>query len=228
MSESNTNDLKLLLYDKSYTCPLCEQAFTAKAIRVGKNQLLSVDDDLYAHYSCVNPLLYDVISCPYCNYSAIVKNFEKLLPKQRTWLQDTLVSIFTHPTSYSEYTTTEEAIHKHKLALLMAINKKTKLGEQSYLALHIAWLYRDLGDIENEQLFLQKAFNGFSEALETEPTPIQGIDEYTLMYMLAAIAFKLNNIEATKQYLSVLLTTPGISSRIKDRVIDLKEKLKNI
>lgn len=231
MCQSHTDDLseslKLVLYDKNYTCPICENTFKAKSIRVGKNQLLEVDDDLYAHYAIINPLLYDVITCPNCNYSAIVKNFEKLLPRQQKWLQTNLVSVFTHPTAFGEYTTTEEAIHKHKLALLMAINKKSKIGEQSYLALHIAWLYRDLGDDVNEKAFLQKAFAGFSETLETETTPILGLDEYTIMYMLAAIAFKLGDTESSKKFLSILLTTSGLSSRIKDRALDLKDKLRN-
>lgn len=227
-TDDSTESLKLVLYDKTYTCPICEEAFKAKSIRVGKNQLLTVDEDLYAHYAIVNPLLYDVITCPNCNYSATVKNFDKLLPRQKEWLQANLVSVFTHPISFGEYTSTEEAIHKHKLALLMAINKKSKIGEQSYLALHIAWLYRDLGDEVNEKLFLQKAFTGFSESLETETTPIIGLDEYTIMYILAAIAFKLDEIDASKKFLSVLLTTSGLSSRIKDRALDLKNKLRNL
>lgn len=228
MSQSTSDDLlKALLYDKSYTCPMCDKPFKAKAIRLGKNQLLSIDDDLYAHYALVNPLLYDILMCPNCGYSALVKTFDKLLPKQKEWLKDSLLTIHKQHTNFSEYPNTEEAIHKYKLALLIAINKKSKIGEQSYLALHIAWLYRDLNDTANEHLFLQKALTGFTEALETETLPILGFDEHTLIYLLSAIAYKLGHLELCKKHLSTLLVTPGISSRIKDRALDLKSKLKN-
>ena len=224
-NDSNTL-LKLALYDKSHTCPMCDKDFKTKAIRIGKNQLTEIDDDLYAHYNIVNPLLYDVLQCPHCRYTAAAKTFEKLLPKQKAWILDELRIIQQQPLSDSEYTTTEEAIHKHKLALLIAMSKKTKLSEQSYLALHIAWLYRDLNDVTNEKVFLEKAFNGFSEALSTETSPLMGIDEFTLMYMLAAIAYKLNKLDESKQYLSIVLTTPGLSARIKDRALELKNKLR--
>lgn len=228
MSQSTSDDLfKALLYDKSYTCPMCDKPFKAKTIRIGKNQLLSIDDDLYAHYALVNPLLYDILTCPSCGYSALTKTFDKLLPKQKEWLKDMLLTIHQQHINYSEYPTIEETIHKYKLALLIAINKKSKMGEQSYLALHIAWLYRDLNDTTNEHLFLQKALNGFTEALQTETLPILGFDEHTLMYLLSAIAYKLDDLDTCKKYLSTLLVTPSIPARIKDRALDLKSKLKN-
>ena len=226
ITSNNSNEpLKHTLYDKSYTCPVCEIQFKTKAIRVGKNQLLTIDDDLYAHYTIVNPLLYDIIACPNCQYTALSKKFDKLLPKQKEWIKNELHLIQQSAPSYREYTTTAEAIHKHKIALLLAMQRKAKLGEQSYIALHIAWLYRDLSDTKNELIFLEKAFNGFNEALQTENTPIMGLDEHTLMYMLAAIAYKLGKKEICKQYLSLVITTTGVSPRIKERALDLKEKL---
>ncbi|PHV72096.1 hypothetical protein CS063_01045 [Sporanaerobium hydrogeniformans] len=217
---SNTS-LKDVLYDKSYVCPVCNRKFTSKTIKLGKNQVVSVDLDLYPHYSLVNPLLYDILFCEFCGYAATSKNFDTLLPKQKEWIRNQICSNYKSHT-FSEFVTTEEAIYKHKMALLACLTKKGKVGEQAYIALHIAWLYRDLEDTENEIAFLERAYDGFSTALSTERFPILGLDEITTMYMLAALAYKLGKPIEAKKYLGSVLTTAGISERVKDRALDLK------
>ncbi len=222
MDVSNSPDaLKDVLYDKSYTCPICNHKFTAKTIKLGKNQVTSVDIDLFPHYSVVNPILYDVLFCDSCGYAAVNKSFEKILPKQKEWIKEQICSNYKyHP--LSEYVTTHEAIYKHKMALLACLTKKGKVGEQAYLALHIAWLYRELEDSLNEMAFLDRAYTGFDTAISTERFPIFGLDEVTTFYILAALAYKLNKIIEAKKYLGTVLTTSGISDRIKDRALDLK------
>ncbi len=220
----NLETLKAILYDKSCTCPLCGHAFTTKTIKIGKNQVTSIDEDLYPHYSMVNPLLYDIIVCPECGYSAVTKNFSSLLPRQKEWLRVHFYRGAKIP-NYEEYTTLEEAIHKHKIALLACMTRKSKLGEQAYVALHIAWLYRDQGNDAESKSFLIRAYEAFGEALTKENFPILGIDEGTLLYMLAAMAHELNKPEESKQYLSAVITMPGLSPRLKDHALNLKEKL---
>ena len=58
-----------------------------------------------------------------------------------------------------------------------------------------------------------------------ENFPILGLDEATLLYMLAAMAHELNKLEESKQYLSSVITMPGLSPRLKDHALNLKEKL---
>ena len=225
METENTQEvLRNILYDKSYTCPVCSEHFTIKAIKVGKNQVVSIDSDLYTKYSLVNPIIYDALICQNCGYAAITKSFDTLLPKQKEWIKEHISSNYK-PCTYSEYTTTAEAIHKHKMALLTCITKKGKTGEQAYIALHIAWLYRDLKDEKNELSFLQRAYEGFGQALTTERFPVFGLDDITVMYILADIGYRLGHLEAAKKYLSAVIISPGVSPRVKDRALDLKEKI---
>ena len=223
-NEENIEILKNILYDKSRTCPLCRHNFTSKAIKVGKNRLISVDEDLYAHYDIVNPLLYDIIVCPECSYSATTKNFDSLMSRHRKLLQDTFKKHSIH-NNFSEFVSISEAISMHKLALLSSITKKSKIGEQAYIALHISWLYRDLGDKSNERLFTDRAYCGFNEALSTEHFPIQGLDEATLLYMLAAMAHNLGYNSESKKILSSLIVMSGLSTRLKDHILTLKQKI---
>jgi hypothetical protein len=215
---------KDILYDKTYQCPVCDESFTSKAIKVGKNQVLSIDVDLYPRYKMINPLLYDCIMCPHCGYSALTSSFDKLLPTQKQWIKDQLSANYKKY-NFLEYATLSQSIIKHKYALLTNIVKKGKLGEQAYIALHIAWLYRDLKDTTNEKIFLEKALTGFMEAFEKERFPICNLDEATVAYIMAALSYLLNNPMQAKQYISLILTNPHASPKIKDRAYDLKEQI---
>lgn len=222
MCDSETLDK--LLYDKSYTCPLCGEPFKSKAIRSGKNQLSSIDLDLYPHYTLINPLLYSVIACPHCGYSTLSKTFGALTPKQKEWLGTQFSKALPHPT-YSPYISPEEALKKYKIALIACLTKKSHLSEQGYIALNIAWLYRDLGQTENEQIFLKRAFSALSEAFSNERFPIMSMDESTFTYVLAAIAYEIGYLNESKHFLSTVLTSVGCPPRIKDHALTLKQKI---
>lgn len=220
----NTEILDKVLYSKSYICPLCGAAFKTKAIHIEKNELTSIDDDLYAHYLLVNPLFYSIIVCPCCGYSAHIKTIGSLLPKQKEWLNEHF-NQYKPRIQYSEYPTTTEAILKHKMALVASITKKGHISEQAYIALNIAWLYRDLGDTENENLFLTRAYEGLSEAFSKEEFPILDMDEPTLTYTLSALAYKLNYLEDSKRLLSNILTSIDCPPYIKEYALTLKNKV---
>ena len=218
--------IKNALYDKSYTCPLCQTAFKSKTIKSGKNQLVAIDLDLYAHYTLINPLFYDTVVCPTCGYTSLVKTLAPLMPKQKEWLRTHFTKGVMH-TNYSEYATYEEALLKHKVALLACITRKGKLSEQAYIVLNIAWLYRDLNDTANEQIFLKRAFEGFEEAYSKESFPMMGMDAPTITYLLAALAYETQNYDRCRQYLSLIFAKTDYPARIKERAFKLKELLKN-
>ena len=134
MDSPNTDTpIDQLIYNKTYTCPLCQSSFTTKAIRSGKNQLVSIDEDLYAHYSHINPLLYSVIICPKCGYCTLNTTFTPLLPKQKEWLREYFIrGVYEHP--YGPTCTTEEAIKKHQSALFAATVRKSKISEQAMIS----------------------------------------------------------------------------------------------
>lgn len=226
MSDQNLS-LQDVLYDKSYTCPVCDHSFKSKAIRVNTNKAESSDIDLCPHYSVINPLLYDAILCPECGYCTLSKNFDRILPTQATWIKEQYTNSYKKR-HFGEFTSLEDAIIKHQLALVCAIIKKAKLGEQGYIALHIAWLYRDLNDSQNEHLYLERAYTALSKALQSEHFPLFNLEADTTAYILAAISYILGDYENAKRYLpDVIASAKG---QLKERAIDLKhligEKMK--
>lgn len=211
-----------ILYDKTYECPVCYNKFTSKAIRTGKNQALSSDIDLYARYAVINPILYDAILCPNCGYCSLSKNFSALLPTQIKWIKEQVTPKYKKR-NFDTYTSINDAIIKHQLALVSSIIKKGKIGEQAYICLHIAWLYRDLNALNQEKIYLNKAVNGLKQALETENFPLFNLDALTTSYIISAISYTLGDYTNAKTYLSdVLYNSNG---KLKDRALNLKEMI---
>ena len=62
----NTGDK---LFEKKYTCPICDHNFTAKTVRTGKARMIRTDMDLRNVYEDIEPLKYDIILCQKCGYA---------------------------------------------------------------------------------------------------------------------------------------------------------------
>ena len=123
-----------VLYDKSYICPVCTKEFKAKAIRSGKNRLLTTDLDLKANYDVVNPLLYECIVCENCGYAALSKNFNMLTTSQIRWIKEQICTRYK-PHHYPPILTEKDGVLRYKLVLLNSYVKKAKDGEKGYIIL---------------------------------------------------------------------------------------------
>lgn len=211
-----------VLYDKTYQCPVCDSTFTSKSIRSGKNKLLSTDSDLYSRFSIINPILYDVIVCN-CGYAALANEFERLRATQIDWIQNEITSKY-HPVKYPVILTEKHAINRYKLAFLNSKVKKSRLGERAYLCLKIGWLYRDIGDNENERIFLEHARKGFLEAFTTERFPIFELDELTTMYLIAELSRKVGDFETAARWAGEVVTKSDAPERIKNLAREVREK----
>lgn len=217
---------KEFLYDKQYTCPYCDHQFKYPTLRSGMNKPLYTDIDLYTHYEFVNPLLFEIIVCPHCFYSGFVRSFNTpLLPYQERLLKKCFETEF--PEVYLlKIVTVHESVIKHKLALYIAHIKRSSLAEQSYLALKIAWLYRDLGDEEKETFFIKKAYWGFNESLVRETYPILEISEPTAKYITAALAYRLGKFDEANKKAFELIKSTYTERAIKEKAYELRETIK--
>lgn len=214
-----------VLYDKTYECPVCDTTFTSKGIRAGKNKVISTDSDLYSKYSVVNPVIYDVVVCD-CGYAALPKVFDELRPTQISWIKEQITSKYQE-CHYPVILHEEHAINRYKLALLNATVKKARLGEMAYICLKIGWLYRDLGDKENERLYLEHARQDFLKAFTTERFPIFELDELTTMFLIAELSRKAGDFQTASQWAGQIVTKRGAPERLKDRAREIREAVKN-
>ena len=210
-----------VLYDKSYICPVCGNEFKAKAIRSGKNRLLTVDLDLKANYDVVNPLLYESIVCENCGYAGLSKNFNLLTTSQIRWIKEQICTRYkVH--HYPGVLTEKDGIQRLKLVLLNSYVKKAKDGEKAYICLKIAWLYRDMKEKALEELFLKHALTGFENAYNNERFPIFELGELTTAYIIADIYRRMKCYDKAMQWVGFVVMDRSVSLRLKTKALHLK------
>lgn len=232
-----------MLFDKSYTCTVCDKDFKAKMVRSGKAKAMAADQDLRPRYEGIDVLKYDIISCPYCGYSSMSKNFPYLTPAQKRAIKENICNSYK-PRKIDpdkKIYTYEEAMERHKLALVNTIVKHGKASEKAYICLKTGWILRgqrealeaDTPDYEKkkqelesaENQFLKNAYDGFVTARASESFPICGMDEMTVDYLLATLAMRFEDYETAAKLLGSIVTSRTANARIKDRAHDLKDVL---
>lgn len=230
-----------LLFDKTFTCPVCDEEFHSKMIRTGKVKLLSADTDLRPKYQLVDSLKYDALVCPNCGYAALSRFFKFMMPAQAKLIRENISKNFSGLAPTGNIYTYDDAIARHKLALANAVVKKAKTSEKAYTCLKMAWLYRgkaeslpsDTPDYDkvikelqsSEKELLENAYDGFLAAFSKEAFPMCGMDELTVTYLVADLARRIGKYDESSRWISKVLSSRQANERIKNRARDIKEML---
>lgn len=231
-----------LLYDKTYTCPLCDSEFKVKAVRVGKNKIIGSDSDLRARYNYVDPIKYDSIVCNHCGYTALIRYFKNSSTAQLKLIKENISSKFRGVDETAPVYSYDEAIVRFQLALANAIVKKANDSEKAFIILKLAWLLRGKAegmptDMENydeavkdlkvqEHAYIEKAYEGFKRAIQKESFPMCGMDEYTVIYLTADLARQCKDYSIAMKLLGEVITSKQPSQRLKDKARDMKDMIR--
>ena len=231
-----------LIFEKTYTCPVCDFEFKSKMIRTGKVRLAGADSDLRPRYNGVDSLKYDAVMCPLCGYAALNRYFNFVMSSQAKRIKEKISAQFRTPKFEGEVYSYDDAILRYKMALLNTVVKNGKSSERAYTCLKMAWLYRGKreemmkGEYKKEEIaqlynqekeLLGNAFDGFAAAFSKEDFPMCGMDKNTMLYLLAELARRTDQVDECKRYLSRVLTARDANGRIKNKALELKQKLKD-
>ncbi len=233
---------KDMVYDKKNSCPVCDAEFMCKSLKAGKTRFLGNDKDLRPVYEGIDAQKYEITVCPQCGYAALNKYFPRVTTKQVALIKENISKkVRMHPYSGEIYSY-EEAIERFQLALACAVVKKSKTSEKAYICLKNAWLLRGYAHyleeekhLTKEQIkavndlernFMQNAFKGLSEAVQSESYPICGMDEGTLDYLLAAMAMNLEDYDSASKIVANILVSATVNPRIKDKARDIKDEIR--
>lgn len=231
------------LFDKTWTCAVCDKEFKVKTMKVGKAKLLGSDIDLRPKYEYVDMLKYDVILCPHCGYAALSRYFKFLTGPQIKKIKAGIGASFKPKPEEKDKETYsyEEALERYKLALANAIVKQTKASEKAYICLKTGWLLRGqqegldekapdcakkkeaLQTQENE--FLKSAYDGFLVARQNEGFPMCGMDECTVDYLIAVLAMRFEQYDVATKLVSSIIVSKTANPRMKDKARDVKDML---
>lgn len=233
-------DERELIYDKTFTCPVCDNKFSAKIMKTGKAKMLGTDADLRPRYEGIDAGKYDVEVCPKCGYAALSRFFPNVTTGQARLIRENISEkVHMHPYDGEIYTY-EEAMERYTLALVNAVVKRSRASEKAYICLKSAWVvrgYQEALEQENpehvdvdalhqkEEEYLQNAYHGFLEAVQQESFPMCGMDEVTVDYLIAELAFHFKKYDVAGKLVASILTSPSANARTKDKARDLKDQI---
>ncbi len=229
------------LFDKTFTCPICDKEFKTRTVKIGKAKLIGTDMDLRPKYEHVDLLKYDIIMCPSCGYAALSRYFKFITSPQAKRIKEAISSKFKPITEYKEIYTYDEALERYKLTLANAIVKIAKPSEKAYICLKTAWLLRGKGESldkespnyaeekkkadTEEAEFLRNALDGFLAARQTENFPMCGMDEPTVDYLISVIAIKFEQFDVASKLISQIIASPTTNPRMKEKARTLKDQI---
>ena len=231
-----------LLFDKTHKCPVCDSEFKCKMVRTGKAKLVSQDMDLRPKYQGIDPLKYDAILCPVCGYASLNRYFNFVMSSQAKQIKEQISSTFKYTSENGKTYSYDEAITRHKMALLNTVVKRGKVSERAYTCLKLAWLFRGKREVmmqgeyskeeakalyEEEKECLKNAHEGFVAAFSQEEFPMCGMDQYTVTFLVAELSRRIGEYEEAKRWVSKVLVARAANRRIKDKALALKESLQS-
>lgn len=232
---------KDLIYDKTFTCPVCDKEFTSKIMKSGKAKLLGTDSDLRAKYEGIDPVKYDVELCPHCGYAALGRYFTGLTSTQAKMIREKVSAKVQIHSYEGETYSYEHAMERYKLALVCAVVKHARASEKAYICLKSAWLLRGWAESlkesreaeektiaaleQQENEYLQNAYKGFVEARQSESFPMCGMDEITVDYLLAVLATRFKKFDIASRLVASILASPSANARMKEKTRELKEEI---
>ncbi|MDR2889815.1 MAG: DUF2225 domain-containing protein [Lachnospiraceae bacterium] len=227
------------LFDKTYTCPICDHKYGERTVRTGKARLLGIDLDLRPRHEQLDVGKYDVISCPKCGYTVLSRYFAPLSPTMTKLVKENIASSFVSRSEKMAVYTYDTAFERYQLCLANAIVKRGKDSEKAYICLKTGWILRGMGEHldkaiekyderlkeikQREQEYLRHAYEGFIKARSTEGYPMCGMDETTLDYLLAALAIGFEEFDVATKMIGGILASAAANSRMKDKARELKE-----
>ena len=233
------------LLAKAVRCAVCDKVFKRKMVKNGRVKRKEPDRDLRPRFQYIDTLKYNVTSCPFCGYTALNNYFEHLPAGQVKLVKEKICENYKAEPQKEESETApndyDTAVAMHKLSLFNAIAKKGKTSEKAYNCLVISWLLRAQKEsltedtpenkakkaacAQEEEAFYKQAYEGFMKAVATEMFPMCGMDQSTVDYLLACMAFHFKQYDVASKCLANVITSASANRKIKDKALDMKEEV---
>lgn len=230
---------KDLIFDKTFTCPVCDNQFSSKVMKTGKSRLLGIDIDLRYRYEGIDAVKYDLISCAGCGYTALNRYFNSTSSAQGKLIKESICGKVKLQELKGETYSYKDILERYKLALVCAVVKRAKDSEKAYICLKTAWLLRgyaeeleyknELTEKQSQELkeqeleYIQNALEGYIHAVQKENPPICGMDMLTMDYLIAALAYQVKKDDIAAKKLSEILVSNTANERVKTRARELKQ-----
>ena len=220
----------LRVCELDYRCPICGKKFSGLKNLSTKLVAGTTDNDLRRHYKGIEPVYYEVVTCPDCLYSAFSNIFDKPDHDEKGLLAELKVLKKQASFRFGTRPDTEAVFAGYYLALFCAPKCFSKAQMIEARLLHrLSWMYHDCGDEKMAELLSGRALEKYMKAyleLDLPPEP-----EAQLCVMIGELNFRHGNIgEAKNFYYKAKMNSMAsavLRRRAENRLDELKELEKN-
>jgi len=205
------------------TCPVCEK--TTRVVKTrSRITVISRDEDACTHYKDFCPYYYTVWVCEHCGFAADEATFTTKIPDRHLAILRGALLGGKIKIPFAEERTLGNAATAFRLAIKFVEIIHGKASKKAKYAHQLAWIFREAGDVAQENEFLAKAADFYEAALATEHFPIGELTDNAAVYLVAAIYYRLGDRKKTTSYLSRLIGDQSVREReprIYDKARDL-------
>ncbi|MDR0671918.1 MAG: DUF2225 domain-containing protein [Oscillospiraceae bacterium] len=217
---------KKYIYEKNIVCPVCGHAFKAYTVRLSRLVSEGMDRDLRVRYQGVEPLYYDVITCPKCWYSALLQVFKEVGARRRSAIDELMLpykaEMGLHFGLIQDTVTLFAGYYLALCCLPVCFAGQPLLAGQLWLRL--SRLYSDCGDGAMKRHAAGRALAAYQEAYETSYIPAKQTQQ--LYYIIGELNAAEGNTTAARRYFFLAKTDKDGNQIIRRHAEDRLEELK--
>lgn len=215
------------LFSKAIICPCCNESITVKMMRTTIIPLERIDADLREVYTGFEPLWYQIWVCSHCGYASFHLTFLQVNQRVKDFIRESSSLIKnTFTLGFSEPRTLYEVFNSYYHLLYIMENSGVEPMDMAKIWLRLCWLYRDLGEGENEEHALKRSLHYYQEAYYNTSMIITPKQEARMNLLMGEILFKIEERkEALRKFHNALENREGeefVKFHARNRVEDIR------
>ncbi|MDR0293299.1 MAG: DUF2225 domain-containing protein [Oscillospiraceae bacterium] len=209
----------------SFPCPVCGGSFRALKLRDVKLIPLRTGE-LRTQFKDVEPLYYEITTCPNCRYSAQTAMFDKLLTSRRKMILEKLTPYLPELMPWSESPASAGAVfERYYLALLCAgAGFADRELVEAGLWCKLSGVYADAGDAGMEAYAAGEAQKAYLTAFQN--LRIQPVKFPSLNLRIGLLSVKIGDVKTARDFLYKVKLDPNSTRVQKDGADDAINELK--
>lgn len=203
-------------YEKKVECLCCNKLFPTFKVRSKSIKVAHSDTDFCPTYSdsTVNALYYNIFVCEHCGFS-FTEDFSKYFaPGVKDQIHEQITKKWVKR-SFNQERSISQALVSYKLAFVCGTIKKEKSVTLAGLTLRIAWLYRSIGNTEQENRFIKISRELYMTSYSTEDYSGTQMSDTRILYMIAELSRRIGDLENSTRFFSKVIENQRFGGEAK-------------
>ena len=193
------------LFDRQYTCPICENNFTSKQVKTSAIRAKERRKDFHTLFSGENPTFYGVICCPDCGYAKFENDFRKEATSKCKETINSTVSKSWKTQDFTQERDLSAAIKVHLIALVNYTVLKEKQAIIGKLLLRLAWFNDELGNEGETRKYVSLALEAFIKSYEQDKMEDAEEKELEIIYLIGELNRQLGNFKESVRWFDMVV-----------------------